>query len=220
MKTLADFNLKMGDVIGNWTIYSPEMVIKDKRYHAQIKCKCGQISTRRVSSLITDLGSSCMKCAVKEKLAKPRKNYKSISSYYYNNLKSNAKSRNLEFCISKKDMYEVLEKQHFKCALTNLPIKLDIVLPSNKSQATYSITASLDRIDSFKGYTPENIQWVHKWVNVMKGSMSNHEFITICRIVSEANTEFRYDNPEPSFMQGYLARYKLDKHRKGATTRE
>lgn len=44
-------------------------------------------------------------------------------------------------------------------------------------------TASLDRINSDKGYTLDNIQWVHKIVNIAKNSQSHEEFIAMCYAV-------------------------------------
>jgi hypothetical protein len=41
-------------------------------------------------------------------------------------------------------------------------------------------TASLDRIDSSKGYIEGNLQWVHKDVNIMKMDLSQVEFIDYC----------------------------------------
>lgn len=55
-------------------------------------------------------------------------------------------------------------------------------------------TASLDRIDSSKGYIEGNVQWVHKYVNVMKWDFSMEEFLDICRkicITNPANEEQR-----------------------------
>ncbi len=46
---------------------------------------------------------------------------------------------------------------------------------------------SIDRIDSNIGYEEGNIQWVDKRINMMKGSLSNEEFIELCTKVSEYN---------------------------------
>ena len=46
-------------------------------------------------------------------------------------------------------------------------------------------TASLDRIDSSRGYDADNIQWVHKDINWMKQDFSQSEFIAYCRRVSK-----------------------------------
>jgi hypothetical protein len=45
-------------------------------------------------------------------------------------------------------------------------------------------TASLDRKDSGKGYTLDNVQWVHKRVNIMKNIISDMEFIEWCKKVA------------------------------------
>ena len=45
-----------------------------------------------------------------------------------------------------------------------------------KKRHNDSKTASLDRIDSSKGYTEDNIQWVHKDVNQMKMDLPEQRF--------------------------------------------
>ena len=42
-------------------------------------------------------------------------------------------------------------------------------------------TASLDRIDSSKGYTIDNIQWLHKDINKMKWDFSQEKFLELCK---------------------------------------
>ncbi len=49
------------------------------------------------------------------------------------------------------------------------------------------MTASLDRIDSTKGYTLDNIQWIHKDLNKMKMNFANDYFIKTCKLVAENN---------------------------------
>lgn len=44
-------------------------------------------------------------------------------------------------------------------------------------------TASLDRIDSSKGYIKGNIQWVHKDINKMKNNYNQAYFINLCALV-------------------------------------
>lgn len=46
-------------------------------------------------------------------------------------------------------------------------------------------TASLDRKDSLKGYTIDNIQWLHKDVNQMKRNYSEEYFINTCLKIAE-----------------------------------
>lgn len=46
-------------------------------------------------------------------------------------------------------------------------------------------TASLDRIDSSRGYVEGNVQWVHKDVNFMKQALSQERFVELCTLVAE-----------------------------------
>jgi hypothetical protein len=70
-------------------------------------------------------------------------------------------------------------KQDRKCALSGIPLVF-----GNRSDYN---TASLDRIDSSKGYEIGNVQWVHKDINFMKRTYSQEYFIQMCKLVAENN---------------------------------
>ena len=70
--------------------------------------------------------------------------------------------------------------QDMKCALSGVNLEI-------ANTGKYN-TASIDRIDSSKGYEEGNVQWVHKDVNFMKRSYSQEYFIDICRKIA-ANFE-------------------------------
>ena len=97
----------------------------------------------------------------------------------FNQFKQGAKKRNLEFSISIEDAWNQFIKQNRQCALTGLYLTID----------TYKAlsTGSLDRIDSNKGYTVDNIQWVHKNINLMKLNLNQLDFIQYCHLVSKNN---------------------------------
>lgn len=80
-------------------------------------------------------------------------------------------------------------KQNGRCALTGTILKHHKLNKKHHSTYDKSVTASLDRIDSSKGYIINNIQWVHKNINKMKNKLSNNEFIQMCQDVSEYNKE-------------------------------
>lgn len=87
---------------------------------------------------------------------------------YYTQLKGKAKQREISFNLDFKKTFELLEKQNNKCKLTNIEISLE------------EKTASLDRKDSSKGYLQNNVQWIHRKINYMKGDASDEstkEFI-------------------------------------------
>ena len=82
--------------------------------------------------------------------------------------------------ITKEYAWELFLKQNRKCSLSGV----EITIGSNNYN-----TASIDRIDSSKGYEVGNIQWVHKDINFMKRIYSQEYFIDMCKRVCRNNTK-------------------------------
>jgi hypothetical protein len=87
--------------------------------------------------------------------------------------KSRAK---IKVTIDKQYAWDLFLKQNRKCALTGIELQIGNSFDKN--------TASIDRIDSSKGYEPNNIQWVHKDINMMKNKYDVNYFISMCKLVS------------------------------------
>jgi hypothetical protein len=88
-----------------------------------------------------------------------------------------------EYVVKQKSTRQIAQelvfvKQQNKCAISGVLI---VLTPKS------SRTASLDRIDSAKGYTTDNIQWVHKTINIIKWNLSCDQFIKWCKIVARNN---------------------------------
>ena len=66
-----------------------------------------------------------------------------------------------------------------------MPINFDMSLDNLRRYGYQAGTASLDRIDSKKGYIEGNVQWVHKNVNKMKMDLDEKEFFSIVKQVYE-----------------------------------
>ncbi|MEO6305066.1 MAG: hypothetical protein ABIP51_18050 [Bacteroidia bacterium] len=110
------------------------------------------------------------------------KNYKGVYHTYFKQLKNGALKRQIPFNITFEQIGDLWEKQPI-CAYSNISLKQRY---GNKDKC---FTASLDRIDSSKGYQIQNIQWVHKIINKMKGSMSHEEFKNIIKLIRENDPE-------------------------------
>lgn len=95
-------------------------------------------------------------------------------------IKANARTRRIEFRLSVEDAWSLFQEQGGLCALSG--VSLTCYAPRGERPS-----ASLDRIDSSKGYSLDNVQWVHKHVNLMKRSLSNEEFVAFCRKVTRWN---------------------------------
>jgi hypothetical protein len=102
-----------------------------------------------------------------------------ITKTFFSQYVSGAKKRGIEFKLSQEDAAKLFEKQKGRCALTGLPIvarfKSGFRTPTRMGRLS-NPTASLDRIDSTKGYELGNVQWVHKDINVSKMSLSQTHY--------------------------------------------
>lgn len=76
--------------------------------------------------------------------------------------------RNLDFIINREFLFDLVKRQDYKCAITGM--SMVHIWGDMRS-------ASIDRIDSSKGYTPDNVQLVCKCVNLMKNDRSNDEVV-------------------------------------------
>jgi len=145
----------------------------------QCKCDCGTSLEVNAASLIRGLSTSCG--CYRRDLGHKR-GYRDISYSWFRRLEKNAVQRGLEFNLTIEDIWTLYEKQNGKCLLSGLPIQF---YPD--SNRRYLQTASVDRIDCTKGYQIENVQIVHKVINVMKTLLTDHEFICFCNLVSRTN---------------------------------
>lgn len=94
-----------------------------------------------------------------------------ISKSLFFSLQRGAEVRNIKFNISLNDIWDLFLKQNGKCVFSGA----NLTFPKNRKDTSY--TASLDRIDSSKGYELDNIQWIERNINFMKQSMNNEEFL-------------------------------------------
>ena len=82
------------------------------------------------------------------------------------------------------DVVEVWKAQGGLCRYSNVPIQY-----KRHQRYTGENTASLDRIDSSKGYTPENIQVISRIANVMKNNATEQELISFAKGVLAAHSK-------------------------------
>lgn len=167
----------------NWlTIIGMEYSEMYKTWCAKCVCDCGQETIETLRKLKSGEKKTCGKknCNYHNNLTRingaltTSTGYKNILGSCWASWRLGAKARNIDFLITIEDAWEIFEKQEGKCALTGIELKFR--KGDNRIQ-----TASLDRIDSSKSYTKENVQWVHKEINRMKGNLSESEFLNYCK---------------------------------------
>jgi hypothetical protein len=138
------------------------------------KCECGNEKVVRSTELVRGDTKSCG-CGNKFENSHRYKGVGKVAQSKFSHIEWGAKKRGLEFLITKEYVWELYQKQMGKCFYTNLPIELNT--------RNNSMTASLDRIDSNKGYVEGNVVWVHKDINTMKNVFSKEHFLMLCRKV-------------------------------------
>lgn len=163
-----------GDTFGKWTVsHAGEKRRGCNGYYC--RCDCGHISWVSTSNLVRGTSAQCSACYF-NRVAHNK------SRAWWRRVVEGAKSRGLELTITYEFAVDLLVRQGERCALSGVPIRLNE--RKTKQDGLVRRTASLDRIDSSKGYTNDNVQWVHTRVNIMKGAMSDDMFVKICRQVA------------------------------------
>ena len=105
----------------------------------------------------------------------------------FNDLRHNAKKRNILVEITLDDIKELYKKQDGKCALSGRTMTYESKEREDKQHIINKNNISVDRIDSKKGYIKDNIQLVCAIVNRMKMLMTDDELKTIAEKVVNHN---------------------------------
>jgi hypothetical protein len=155
---------------------------KDYNFYWWCQCDCGNKITARSNRL----NGGCVKsCGCLNNKCRSEsfhwKGYEDISSSVFGRIKICAKRRKILFDITIQQIWELFLKQNKTCALTGL----SLTFPSRNNE--FDGTASLDRIDSSKGYVMGNIQWVHKDINFMKQQLSTEKLIEYSKLICAHN---------------------------------
>jgi hypothetical protein len=98
-----------------------------------------------------------------------------ISLSKWSTIKNRALNDKIKFNLIIEDIWNLFLKQNRKCAISGETLKFDSCLRVRDGNA------SLDRIDSSEGYEIDNVQWVHKEVNLMKNALSEKTLFDWCK---------------------------------------
>lgn len=138
------------------------------------KCDCGNVTDAASKNLIRGATKSCG-CARKRRRGKYHAQWTGageLSGNAWYNIKRHSMARGgVPINISVGYAWRLFLSQKRRCALSGVTIYFGDGLEK---------TASLDRINSSKGYVRGNVQWVHKDVNKMKNTFEQNYFIRMC----------------------------------------
>lgn len=146
----------------------------DKILMWKCKCLCGNYFVSRGADLRLGRVKTCG-CRIRSRKQRCWHGYEEISGTQWKNIYEGAIYRRIDLDITIEQIWDLFLKQNRKCALTGEEI---ILSPLSQK------TASLDRIDNTKGYTIDNVQWVHKDINILKHAHRQEKFIELCKKVA------------------------------------
>lgn len=190
-----------GDIVKNFTIISDEFVEYAKSKgrtipvrKVKVKCSCGTEYIKRVDDILGRIAKSkfswCIKCRdyPRGKTHPDWEGEGELPKRLYNRFKKNAEIRGLDWNVDMKYLWELFLQQNRKCAISNIPLHFDT------DRVNTGWISSLDRIDSSKGYTKDNVRWIYTPLNIMKTNFSDEMFFELCSVVSHHNkVEWSYD---------------------------
>lgn len=107
-------------------------------------------------------------------------------THYLAGLRGGASSRSIYFGIEDEDLLKKYLEQDGRCALTGIAME-PFKTSGRTRNGKYLASPSVDRIDSEKHYTPDNIQIVMWAANLMKGDLPQNVFIELCHQISVKN---------------------------------
>jgi hypothetical protein len=184
----VDPNDIVGRRFGNLTVKAflrcvvvPYTSRKTRKYLYRCLCDCGKwkIVPRNLLLPPTKTGSCGCQWHPLGSTNQRWAGHGEISGTHWIAIVQGAEQRDLPFEITIEEAWTKFIAQDSRCALTGG------LLTFGEGVRDPGRTASLDRIDSSKGYVVGNVQWVSKLINRMKWDLREDEFIALCRAVAD-----------------------------------
>lgn len=155
-----------------------------KRAIWRVRCQGCDAERDVDSASVRRQASGCPSCRGKSMSAQNSPHWRGgrhVPAYFVATAKKGLqRGRLIEWTLTYDYLDKVWEGQSGTCAYTGWPLVF--------GTCSTEQTASLDRIDSSKGYVPGNVQFVHKDINLMKWSLSEQRFLSLCQaVVNYAN---------------------------------
>jgi len=161
---------KINDKFGKLTVTNIYKEKYDNINHTmcECECECGNKIKLKAQKITQRISCGCLHRQTREN-HRDWCGHGEISGGHFSQIRANAELRNIYFNISIEYIWDLFLKQERKCALSGQVLSF---YPEK--------TASLDRKDSSKGYSEENVQWVHKLINHSKMAMTDEQYVEQC----------------------------------------
>ena len=175
----------IGKIFGDLKVIRVTQEARDGSRGWECECSCGKLTYQTTRHLNRSPKNGVVRSCGCRQIKRGKEHsqwtgWGEISGHWWSSHikhSANCKGRaDIEVAITKQDAWELFLAQERKCALSGLQLVISNIARTN--------TASLDRIDSTQGYTKDNIQWLHKDVNMMKRTYNQDYFLELCELIS------------------------------------
>jgi hypothetical protein len=160
----------IGTIFGKTQIVELKESCSDSKLRVVCKClNCGEITERRYDHVRKDFPQHCIKCQ-KETSKKPQET--TPFNGHYCAIRTGANQRGIEWKLSKEE-FSIITKQD--CFYCGQPPTQDPTHGKNgrcKQHFCEYLSNGVDRIDSKKGYSIENVVPCCRVCNIMKNKFS------------------------------------------------
>lgn len=160
-----------------WT--SEEVTFVENHYRARGALYCASKLNRTAIAIASKVKRDRKKMGLDQD---PDVREAKIYSCYWKKILCSAKRRGIKVEVSPEYVLDLYKKQNGRCVLTGVKL---VMARNSKEWKLRTQTASLDRIDSSKGYVEGNLQWIHKKINQIKSNSDQDEFIKYCLMVAD-----------------------------------
>ncbi len=179
-----------GKRFGRWRVIRRHSATRNKRTYWLCECDCGVVKKVLAEHLKSGASTSCgcKRFDINGPVHHQWEGCGELGGRVWTEIVSNSNRLKkqygrepVEFDLTKEFLWELFQNQGGLCAISGAPISIKYIYQKIRP------TASLDRIDSLKGYTKDNVHWVHKDINIMKNRYDLNYFIDMCLLVASHN---------------------------------
>lgn len=189
---MKKLKLEVGTKFGKWEVVKEKTKKKNNVTHWYCRCECGVEQYVPLNNLMNKSSTQCNYCAKTESGKKKRKGCGDISGDMWSQFLKKSKKKNSNVSIRVEQAWDLFLQQDKKCALSGLPIELS-GYPYDRKKTT----AVLMRMDTTDGFRLDNLYWVHKDIDKMRGDLSFEDFTSyIWKIVDEQAKAYKEEYNE------------------------
>lgn len=180
---MSKFKDLSGQQFGRWTVIRRTESTRSGHTRFECLCECGVRKNVLSTHLLQGVSKHCGCIVLKGPTHPQWKGCGEISGDFWDSIKRGAEGRKgrrfpvaMELTIE--EAWDLYLRQDRRCALTDTPLSMG-------RRHNDKRTASLDRIDNSRGYSIDNVQWLHKDVNRMKGMFDQKYFVHMCSLIAQ-----------------------------------